>query len=94
MWKEIGQGFHDQWKFPGCNFRAPPNSGSLHFNYNKTFSFVLLAMVNHKYQFVDVGAVGAASDAGIFSRSKMGRRLAAGMLNIPEHHVYEGVKLP
>ena len=105
MWKEIGQGFGDRWQFPGCisaidgkhcNFRAPPNSGSLYFNYKKTFSLVLLAMVDHKYQFVlvDVGAFGSASDAGIFSRSKIGRRLAAGTLNIPEYHVYEGVKLP
>ena len=58
MWKEIGQGFGDRWQFPGCisaidgkhcNFRAPPNSGSLYFNYKKTFSLVLLAMVDCKY---------------------------------------------
>ena len=51
-------------------------------------------MVDRKYQFVLFCAFDSASDAGIFSRSKIGRRLAAGALNIPEYHVYEGVKLP
>ena len=40
-----------------------------------------------------MGAFGSASDAGIFSRSKIGTQLAAGTLNITEYHVYVGVKL-
>ena len=66
-----------------------------HFTLIKTFSLVLLATVDHKYQFflVDVGAFGSVRDAGIFSSSKIGRLLAAKTLNIPEYQVFEAVKL-
>lgn len=66
--------------------QAPPNSGSLFFNYKKTYSIVLLAACNHKYMFtlVDVGSYGGNSDGGIFTSSEIYTALQEGTLNIPK----------
>ena len=82
------------WNFP--NFKgavdgkhvyieAPANSGSVYFNYKKTFFVVLLALVDATYNFIkiDVGSFGRSSDGGIFSHSALGRRMENGSLHIP-----------
>jgi len=63
---------------------APPNSGSLYFNYKKTFSIVLMALVDAKYKFtaVDIGAYGKSSDGGIFSSLKMVKAFEKNKFNI------------
>ena len=76
-WKEVAQGFSDKWNFHHCcgcidgkhvRIQAPPHSGSLYYNYKGFFSIIMLALVdaNYKFMYVDVGAYGADSDAGIF----------------------------
>ncbi|XP_047499503.1 uncharacterized protein LOC125045951 [Penaeus chinensis] len=93
-WKNIAAEFWNLWQFPNCvgaidgkhvKLQAPPNSGSLFYNYKHTFSVVLLALVDANYKFVvvDIGSYGKNSDGGIFSHSKFGELLEKGALNIP-----------
>lgn len=63
----------------------PQNSGSYNFNYKKTFSIVLMAVVNADTDFmmVDVGTNGRVSDGGVFSRTKFFEKLSKGELDLP-----------
>lgn len=100
-WSQVEEDFKNIWNFPNCIgaidgkhvvLRAPHNSGSLYFNYKKTFSTVLLAVVDAKYKFVvvDVGAYGRNSDGGIFSNSRLGNKIHNGTLNIPQNKCLPG----
>lgn len=94
LWRKVAAGFKQQRNFPNCIgaldgthvvIQKPAGSGSLFFNYKGTFSIVLLALVDHHYNFiaVDVGAYGSNSDGGIFSNSNLGKSLDAGILHVP-----------
>jgi hypothetical protein len=65
--------------------QAPAKSGSLYFNYKKTFSVVLLACAdaNYKFIFVDIGAYGSNSDGGIFRYSVFGEAFENNDLSVP-----------
>lgn len=90
-WKEVAQGF---WNFPNClgaidgkhiRIQAPPLSGSQFFNYKKTFSIVLLALVDADYRFwiIQVGDLGRTSDGGVYARSDLGRGMETSTLHVP-----------
>lgn len=75
-WKEVAQGFCEKWNFPNCLgaidgkhiiIQAPPLSGSQFFNYKKTFSIVLLALVDadYRFQFIQVGDFGRTCNGGV-----------------------------
>lgn len=60
MWRIIGSKFWSKWNIPNCigaidgkhvNIVAPAHSSSLFFNYKKTFSIALLALVYAYYKF-------------------------------------------
>lgn len=66
-WKKIATDIGIKWNFYNClgsmdgkhiENRKPPGSGSYYYNYKQTFSIVLMAVVNSKYEFImiDVGA--------------------------------------
>ncbi|XDV11211.1 hypothetical protein PO909_000212 [Leuciscus waleckii] len=75
-WKEVAQGFCEKWNFPNCLgaidgkhiiIQAPPLSGSQFFNYKKTFSIVLLALVDadYRFRFIQVGDFGRTCDVHV-----------------------------
>ncbi|CAF4865572.1 unnamed protein product [Pieris macdunnoughi] len=96
-WKKVAKDFERRWNFPNCigavdgkhiEIEKPSNSGSYYFNYKKTFSIVLMAIVNANYQFmmVDVGANGRMSDGGTLKNTKFWQLFSESenKLNIPE----------
>jgi hypothetical protein len=89
QWKAIAADFCNIWNFPNCigavdgkhvKIEALANSGSVYFNYKKTFS---VALVDATYNFImiDVGSFGRSSDGGIFSHSALGRCMEYRSLN-------------
>lgn len=104
-WLAISEGFNRRWNFPHClgsldgkyvNIQAPAKSGSLFFNYKKTFSIVLLAACDYKYKFtfVDIGAYGSQSDGGVFRNSVFGKRLEETDMNTPSEEPLPGTNIP
>lgn len=73
----------EQWNFPNCvgaidgkhiHIRAPDKTGTLFFNYKKTFSINLMAIASAEYKFlmVDIGQTGSASDGGVWENCVFG----------------------
>ena len=94
-WCEIVKGFFTRWNFPNLAgaidgkhvlIQAPAHSGSMYFNYKKTFSIVLMAVCDSKYRFtlVDIGDCGSQSDGSVFANSFLGYAIESGILNIPQ----------
>ena len=95
LWRKNEKGFRERWQFPNCIgaldgkhvlIQAPPLSGSTYFSYKKTFSIVLLELVDYKYRFtfVDIGSYGSNNDAGIFRNTALCRKMENKTLDIPE----------
>lgn len=89
-WKEVAQCFWEKWNFPNCLgalnvIQAPPLSSSQYFNYKKTFSIVLLALVDADYRFrcIQVGDFGRTSDGGVYAGSGLGRGMENNTLHVP-----------
>lgn len=104
-WKEIAKGFDTTWNFPNCIgaldgkhivMQAPPNSGSLYFNYKGTYSIVLLAMVDSCYNFtyIDVGCCGRISDGGVFNNTSLKEGIVNEALDLPDHSALRGRQRP
>ena len=100
-WREVAKGFEDRWNLPHCigaidgkhiRIRNPAHAGSLYFNYKKFFSIVLLAVVDsdYKFRFVDVGACGSESDAGIYAQSHLAQMLQNNAANLPPAEPIQG----
>lgn len=72
--------------------QAPINSGSLYYDYKQQHSIVLLALVDAQYRFlyVDVGANGRQSDAGVYANSKLSEALETNALNFPSASTLPG----
>lgn len=82
----ISDNFYKRWQMPFClgaidgkyiRIVAPPNSGSLYFNYKKYFRIILMGICNANYNFkiVNVGAYGCISDGGVFAQTEFGQDL-------------------
>ena len=93
--------FEERWNFPNLcgamdgkhvNIRCPSLTGSQYFNYKKSFSTILFAVVDAKYNFLyfDVGTNGRVNDALVFSKSSFNAALESKTLNVPERGVFVG----
>ncbi|KAL8567149.1 hypothetical protein ACOMHN_033051 [Nucella lapillus] len=93
-WDIIAAAFEDKWNFPNCvgaidgkhvAIKAPPNSGSVYFNYKEFNSIILLGVADALYRFVwyDVGANGRNNDAGLLSCTSLAQALEENTLNMP-----------
>lgn len=94
QWNHIAEQFYEKWNFPNCIgaldgkyvvIESPAHSGSKYFSYKKTFSIVLLALVDADYKFliVDIGGLGKNSDGNIFANFNFGKALVENKLNLP-----------
>ena len=94
-WLDISKNIYHYWQFPnslgamgGKHIATwnPPDAGSTFFNYKGFYSVVLLALVDHKYQFLyaNVGFQGRISDGGVFKSSDLYRGIQSSSLSIPE----------
>jgi hypothetical protein len=92
MWIEIGKNLCNKWNFPnliGAIDGKHVNNSNASTQWipaiKKTFSTVLLALVDANYRFIaiDVGAYGKNSDGDIFSNSNLGKSLKDNKLQIP-----------
>ena len=74
---------------------APAKSGTLYHNHKGTFSIVLLAVCDAKYNFtlVDVSNYGSNNDSGVLAQSKITSAFKNNTLNLPESEVLIGTKL-
>ena len=93
-WKKVAKQFEERWNFPHAvgaidgkhvRIRNPSLSGSHFFNYKKYFSIVLMALVDADYNFmyIDVGAVGAESDGGVFAQTQLATLFNNMQANLP-----------
>ncbi|CAN8014615.1 unnamed protein product [Ixodes persulcatus] len=75
---------------------CPGRTGSLNFNYKKTFSKSMPAICDAKYRFpyVEIGHHGSESDAGIFRRSDFLQAIAEGKRRLPTASWLGNSKVP
>ena len=94
QWKIVVQGFLEKWQFlhccgaldgKHCTVQKPPKTGSLFWNYKRTFSIVLMALVDsdYKYIMVDVGAAGLEGDSNTFRNSAFRQQFMANRILFP-----------
>ena len=85
-WNAVAEDFLRLWNMPNClgaidgklvHIQRPIKCGGQYFNYKRSFSVNMMAVVDAKYRFlyVAVGAQGSANDASVFSESKFGEAL-------------------
>jgi len=104
-WKAVAQGFADRWNFhhtvgaidgKHIAMRPPGKSGSYYYNYKGFHSLVLMALVDSDYKFlyVDVGANGATSDAGVFMNTPLRAALEDTRIGLPPREPLPGGDRP
>ena len=94
QWMQVAKDYNDRWNFPHCigaidgkhvRIINPKLAGSHFHNYKKFYSMVLLGIVDAEYRFlyIDVGAVGAESDGGVWAKTKLSTMLEEQQAKLP-----------
>lgn len=96
--------FWNKWNMPHClgaihgkhiQIQSPKASGSLYFNYKKTFSTNLMAVADAEYAFiaVDVGGEGSLHDSAVFKDSLFGQKFENKRLKLPKKEIIPGTNI-
>lgn len=99
-WKNIAQGFENEWDFPHCigsidgkhiRVECPKLTGTYYYNYKGFYSIILLAICDSKYCFTcfDLGQYGSNNDCGVLANSIMGAKLENGEFDVPPPSSYK-----
>lgn len=100
-WIRIADEYRCRWQLPNClgaidgkhvKIKSPNKSGTLYYNYKKTYSIVLFGVcdANNFFTYVNIGAYGSQSDGGVLRESSFGYHLKNGTLNIPQDAALPG----
>ena len=105
-WNSIADEFNTRWNFPNClgaidkklvHVQRPVTAGSQYFNYKRSFSVNMMALVDARYRFlfVAVGAQGSANDAAVYDASALADAIAnpENPLNIPPPRALPGTSV-
>lgn len=104
-WKRVAEDFAGAWDFhhtlgaidgKHVAIQPPPNCGSVYYNYKGYHSIVLLALADAqaKFMWVDVGANGSCSDAGIFQDCHLRQAMEACAAGVPDREPLPGDTQP
>lgn len=105
-WFALANGFEKRWQFPNCvgaidgkhvNIVKPAKSGSLYFNYKKTFSIILFALVDSecKFAYIDVGTPGSKGDGSVWQNTPLQKAITRNEAHLPEiMATTSGLQLP
>lgn len=92
--ENIARDFEVMWNYPNCigcidgkhvRIKAPPDSGTMFYNYKHYFSVVLqgVADSHHRFISIDVGGFGKQSDGGTFRTSDIYEMIKNNTLQLP-----------
>lgn len=75
---------------------APPNAGSVFYNYKGTHSIILMGIADAEYKllYIDVGRNGRFSDGGVFNRCTFGQAMDRDKLGLPQPKSLPGRSTP
>ncbi|KAG0435071.1 hypothetical protein HPB47_018695 [Ixodes persulcatus] len=107
-WLRAAQQFSDRWQFPNCvggndgkhvAIIKPAKSGTVYYNYKKTYSILLFALADAscKFLYVDVGTPGSKGDAAIWQTTplqKAVRNKSSGLPDLVDMNTSSGLQLP
>ena len=99
----MAKDFEQKWQFPHCigvvdgkhvNIQAPPNSGTLFYNYKNFHSMVFMTVADANYSFmiVNVGN-GQNCDSTVISNTDFGKALASGSIKLPNANEIQNINL-
>lgn len=102
---KIAARYNELWNFPNCigaldgkhvDMVAPPNSGSVFYNYKGSHSIVLMAIADADYKFIyiDAGRNGRIADGRVFNRCSFARAMESDQLHLPPNKALPGRQMP
>ncbi|KAH9382488.1 hypothetical protein HPB48_010926 [Haemaphysalis longicornis] len=94
-WFAFANGCEKCWQFPNCvgaidgkhdNIVKQEKSGSLYFNYKKTFSIILFALVDSecKFAYIDAGTPETKGDRSVWQNTPLQKEITRNTAHLPD----------